>query len=113
FDVTISLSELQMMLSVADLSGVSSKETIIGLQERKLQTNNESLRKSKEMVSDEGAERNYHLAGTMHYSLARETALFRVCNLYSHCNSCMKFANSYSTIISQLKLTVLTKSGMN
>ncbi|GJR01517.1 hypothetical protein Tco_0524501 [Tanacetum coccineum] len=55
FDVTISLSELQMMLSVADLSGVSSKETIIGLQERKLQTNNESLRKSKEMVSDDCA----------------------------------------------------------
>ncbi|GKE18251.1 hypothetical protein Tco_1425828, partial [Tanacetum coccineum] len=37
-----------MMLSVADLSGVSSKETTIGLQERKLQTNNESLRKPKE-----------------------------------------------------------------
>lgn len=95
FDVTISLSELQMMLSVADLSGVSSKETTASLQERQLQTNNESLRKSEEMVPDgsiiaiqdvdqhmyivaEGAERNYHLAGAMHYSLARETALFRV-----------------------------------
>ena len=61
----------------------------------------------------EGAERNYHLAGAMHYSVAGETALFRVCNLYSHYNSCMKFANSYSTIISQLKLIVLTKSAMN
>jgi len=29
----------------------------------------------------EGAERNYHLAGAMHYSLAGEMGLFRVCTL--------------------------------
>nr|GEZ86085.1 hypothetical protein [Tanacetum cinerariifolium] len=39
-----------MMFLVADLSGVSNKETTVGLPERELQTNNKSLRKSNEMV---------------------------------------------------------------
>nr|GEZ97775.1 hypothetical protein [Tanacetum cinerariifolium] len=42
-----------MMFLVADLSGVSNKETTVGLPERELQTNNKSLRKSNEMVPNE------------------------------------------------------------
>ncbi|XP_024975003.1 uncharacterized protein LOC112513098 isoform X9 [Cynara cardunculus var. scolymus] len=95
FDVTISLSEMQMMLSVAELSGGSSKETTASVQQRQLHIDEEPVRKLEEMVQDgsiiaiqdvhqhmyivvEGAERKYHLAGAMHYSLAREMALFRV-----------------------------------
>ncbi|KAI3665752.1 hypothetical protein L6452_44382 [Arctium lappa] len=95
FDVTISLPEMQMMLSVAELSGVSGKETTTTVQRRQLHIDEEPVRRLEEMVQDgsiiaiqdvhqhmyivvEGAERKYHLAGAMHYSLAREMALFRV-----------------------------------
>nr|XP_043638642.1 uncharacterized protein LOC122609764 isoform X2 [Erigeron canadensis] len=95
FDVTVSLRELQMMLSVAELSGVSTKETTANVQRRHLYNGEESERKLEKMVQDgslvaiqdvhqhmyiviEGTERKYHLAGAMHYSLAQELSLFRV-----------------------------------
>ncbi|XP_071694742.1 uncharacterized protein [Rutidosis leptorrhynchoides] len=96
FDVSISLREIQMLLSVAELPGVSSKETTASVSRGQLRNDDEPVRKLEEMVQDgsviaiqdvhqhmyivvEGdAERKYHLAGAMHYSLAREMALFRV-----------------------------------
>ncbi|KAI7740515.1 hypothetical protein M8C21_024427 [Ambrosia artemisiifolia] len=101
FDVTVSLSEIQMMLAVAELSGVSSKETTAGVQQRQFHNDEEPARNFEEIVQDgsiiaiqdvhqhmyvvvEGAEKKYHLAGAMHYSLAGEMALFRV---YTHPNN--------------------------
>ncbi|KAK9053203.1 hypothetical protein SSX86_029835 [Deinandra increscens subsp. villosa] len=95
FDVTVSLSEIQMLLSVAELSGAPSEETTASVQQRQLHNDEEPARNFQEMVQDgsiiaiqdvdqhmyivvEGAERKYHLAGAMHYSLAGEMALFRV-----------------------------------
>ncbi|KAI3813329.1 hypothetical protein L1987_18049 [Smallanthus sonchifolius] len=95
FEVTVSLPEIQMLLSVAELSGVSSKETTASVQQMQLHNDEEPVRNFEEMVQDgsiiaiqdvhqhmyivvEGAERKYHLGGAMHYSLAGEMALFRV-----------------------------------
>ncbi|KAJ0726865.1 putative vacuolar protein sorting-associated protein [Helianthus annuus] len=95
FDVTVSLPEIQMMLSVVELSEFSSKETIANVQQRQLYNDEEPARSFEEIVQDgsivaiqdvdqhmyvvvEGGERKYHLAGAMHYSLAGEMALFRV-----------------------------------
>ncbi|KAL4568657.1 hypothetical protein LXL04_024272 [Taraxacum kok-saghyz] len=97
FEVTISLSQIQMLLSVAELSGASSKETTATVHQRQLRNNNneEPPRKLEEILQDgsiiaiqdvhqhmyiivEGEERRYRLGGTMHYSLAPEMALFKV-----------------------------------
>ncbi|KAL8200609.1 hypothetical protein R6Q57_011948 [Mikania cordata] len=95
FDVIVSLPEIQMLLSIAELSGVSSKEATANVQQRHLHYDEEPARNFEELVQDgsiiaiqdvhqhmyivvEGVERKYRLAGAMHYSLAGEMALFRV-----------------------------------
>ncbi|XP_023730135.1 uncharacterized protein LOC111877860 isoform X2 [Lactuca sativa] len=95
FDVTISLSEIQMLLSVAEISGVSTKETTATVQQRQLHNEEEPMRNLEEMIQDgsiiaiqdvhqhmyivaEGEDRNYRLSGSMHYSLAPQMALFKV-----------------------------------
>lgn len=95
FDVAISLSEIQMLLSVAELSGVSTKETTETVQQRQLHNDTEPVRKPDEILQDgsiiaiqdvhqhmyitvQRDETKYRPAGTMHYSLAKETTLFRV-----------------------------------
>ncbi|CAH1413272.1 unnamed protein product [Lactuca virosa] len=78
FDVTISLSEIQMLLSIAEISGVSTKETTATVQQRQLHNEEEPMRNLEEMIQDEGEDRNYRLSGSMHYSLAPQMALFKV-----------------------------------
>ncbi|KAL7193185.1 hypothetical protein ACSBR2_024904 [Camellia fascicularis] len=96
FDMTISLPEIQMLLStVESLSGVFSKEASGNVEQRQWSSNQESDRSLDETVPDgalvaiqdvhqhmymsvEGVESKYNLVGTIHYSLVGERALFRV-----------------------------------
>ncbi|OVA18601.1 Vacuolar protein sorting-associated protein 13 domain [Macleaya cordata] len=99
-DLTISLSEIQMLLSlVAPLSGVSSVESTGKSKPKHLSRNHEPNSDSVDAVPDgavvalqdihqhmyfavEDSESKYRLTGAIHYSLVGERALFRV----KHCS---------------------------
>ncbi|XP_059638646.1 uncharacterized protein LOC132280907 isoform X2 [Cornus florida] len=96
FDVTISLPEIQMLLStIESVAGVFSKETSGNVEQRNWSNNQESDGRLEEGVPDgaivaiqdvhqhmymtvEGVENKYSLVGAIHYSLVGEKALFRV-----------------------------------
>ncbi|KAL6993675.1 hypothetical protein U1Q18_011787 [Sarracenia purpurea var. burkii] len=96
FDMTFSLSEIQMLLSTYEaLSGVFSKETSSNIEQMHWSSNQESERSLDETVPDgalvaiqdvhehmymtvEGAESKYSMVGAIHYSLVGDRALFRV-----------------------------------
>ncbi|KAK9108745.1 hypothetical protein Sjap_016805 [Stephania japonica] len=100
FDLTFSLSELQMLLSLfAPLSGVSDGDSSVKSKQRSLRKNQEKDNSSELTVPDgaivaiqdlhqhmyfavEGVEDKYYLSGAIHYSLIGERALFRV----KYCN---------------------------
>uniref|UniRef100_F6I7D8 Vacuolar protein sorting-associated protein 13 VPS13 adaptor binding domain-containing protein n=1 Tax=Vitis vinifera TaxID=29760 RepID=F6I7D8_VITVI len=95
FDMIISLSEIQMILSaVASFSEISTKETIDNLKQEH-QSSSQGFDHSLEgtvpnaivAIQDihqhmyftvEGVENKYSLVGALHYSLVGERALFRV-----------------------------------
>lgn len=96
FDMTISLSEIQMILSIdVSFSEVSKKDTTSNAKQRQWHNNPESDRSLEETVPDgaivaiqdvhqhiyfavESVEDKYILSGAIHYSLVGERALFRV-----------------------------------
>ncbi|KAI9166047.1 hypothetical protein LWI28_025262 [Acer negundo] len=96
FDMTISLSELQMILStVSSFSEISSKEVSSEMTQRHWSVNQGSDNSLRAIIPDgaivaiqdvnqhtyftvEGKERKYTLVGAIHYSLVGERALFRV-----------------------------------
>ncbi|KAI5581654.1 hypothetical protein BDE02_07G032300 [Populus trichocarpa] len=96
FEMTISLSEIQMILSmVSSFSSASNKEIGSDLKRRRLSSNQEPDNCLKAMVPDgaivaiqdvhqhlyfavEERENKYSLFGVMHHSLVGEKALFRV-----------------------------------
>ncbi|KAH0971337.1 hypothetical protein GBA52_023493 [Prunus armeniaca] len=96
FDITISLSEIQMLLSmISSFSGVF-KEEMISEPDRRHQSSNEEFKNSLETMipngaivaiqdvhqhmyfTVEGEENKFNLVGVVHYSLVGERALFRV-----------------------------------
>lgn len=95
-DMTISLQELQVILSaVESLSGISSKEKSINIGDRRWSLDQEFDRSLAGMLPDgaivaiqdvdkhmyitvDGVEGKYTLVGALHYSLVGERALFRV-----------------------------------
>ncbi|XP_059458026.1 uncharacterized protein LOC132187653 isoform X3 [Corylus avellana] len=96
FDMTISLSEIQMILSiVSSFSGVFSNEETSKSNERRWSKSQELNNRMEAMVPNgaivaiqdvhqhmyftvEGGENKYSLVGADHYSLVGERALFRV-----------------------------------
>ncbi|KAL5752815.1 hypothetical protein ACOSQ2_023322 [Xanthoceras sorbifolium] len=96
FDMTISLSELQMILSsVSSFSRISSKEVTSEMTQRHWSVHQGTDDSLRAIVPDgaivaiqdvnqhtyftvEGKERKYTLVGAIHYSLVGERALFRV-----------------------------------
>ncbi|XP_047313344.1 LOW QUALITY PROTEIN: uncharacterized protein LOC124916644 [Impatiens glandulifera] len=96
FDITVSLRELDMLLSaIQTLSGISGEEASQKGEERLISEHQERERVSPEEVPDgaivaiqdvhqhmyisvEITENKYKLAGSLHYSLVGERALFRV-----------------------------------
>ncbi|KAK9285530.1 hypothetical protein L1049_024725 [Liquidambar formosana] len=96
FDMTISLSEILMVLSMdVSFSGVFSKDTASDMKQRHWNNNQESNKSWEETVPNgaivaiqdvhqhmyfaiESVENKYSLVGTNHYSLVGERALFRV-----------------------------------
>ncbi|MCL7045122.1 hypothetical protein MKW94_012003 [Papaver nudicaule] len=99
-DFTISLSEIQMLLSlVAPFSAVPSVESTSCVEQNNLSRSQEPNNASIDTIPDgavvalqdmhqhmylavEDLESNYSLTGVIHYSLAKERALFRV----KHCS---------------------------
>ncbi|XP_010558503.1 PREDICTED: uncharacterized protein LOC104827123 [Tarenaya hassleriana] len=95
FDITISLSELQMILSmISSFAGLTGGETT-DVSSRRQSSDSETKRSLESVVPDgaivaiqdvhqhlfftvEGGQDKYMLAGTLHYSLVGERALFRV-----------------------------------
>ncbi|CAK7339468.1 unnamed protein product [Dovyalis caffra] len=96
FDMTISLSEIQMILSiVSSFPSASNEEKNSDLKQRRLSSSQETGNSFKAMVPDgaivaiqdvhqhlyfavEGRENKYNLFGVIHHSLVGEKALFRV-----------------------------------
>ncbi|XP_057976276.1 uncharacterized protein LOC131163647 isoform X2 [Malania oleifera] len=96
FDVILSLSEVQMILSISvSVSGIFGKDTASGVKEKPWSSKQELDKTLEETVPDgsivaiqdvhqhmyftvERVDNNYNLVGTIHYSLVGERALFRV-----------------------------------
>ncbi|KAL3526718.1 hypothetical protein ACH5RR_011374 [Cinchona calisaya] len=95
-DMNLSLTELQIILSVVEsVSGVRSEQKTSNLAQRRWSMNQESEGSLHDKIPDgsivaiedvyqhtyitvEDAESGYNLSGTIHYSLVGERALFRV-----------------------------------
>ncbi|GFY93900.1 vacuolar protein sorting-associated protein, putative [Actinidia rufa] len=81
FDMTISLPEIQMLLSTAEsLSGIFSKETSGDVKQMHCSGAIVAIQDVHQhmYMTVEGLESKYSLVGTIHYSLVGDRALFRV-----------------------------------
>ncbi|XP_073288877.1 uncharacterized protein [Primulina huaijiensis] len=96
FDMTITLSEIKMILSAYEaISKVSNREKTFKVESDKQSNHREPEGSAEEIIPDgtivaiqdteqhmyiavEGSENKYDIAGTIHYSLVGKRALFRV-----------------------------------
>ncbi|XP_074349870.1 uncharacterized protein LOC141689470 isoform X3 [Apium graveolens] len=96
FEMTISLQEIQIILSMMEtVSGFLSEKRISNVEQKYLTRNQEPERKFEDVVPDgavvalqdvdhhmyitvEGGQNNYNVVGSLHYSVVGERALFRV-----------------------------------
>ncbi|KAM1156496.1 hypothetical protein ACFX2B_026994 [Malus domestica] len=96
FDITISLSQIQVLLSMMSSFSEVTKKEMVGESDRRHMSSGEEFKNSMETLvpngaivaiqdvhqhmyfTVEGEENKYSVAGAVHYSLVGERALFRV-----------------------------------